>query len=128
MSEKVSILIVDDSPAMTQTLVDILEAVGYSVRSAHSGREALKVVAQQPIDMVLTDVRMPDMNGVELYRGLRKTHSEVIVFLMTAYAADDIIQDGLEEGIQTILTKPLDIDFLLAMFSAAERAYVRKDD
>ena len=126
MSKQVSILIVDDNPAMTQTLVDILGATGYCVHSAYSGREALKVIAEHPIDMVLTDVRMPDMDGVELYRRLRKTHRDVIVFLMTAYAADDIIQDGLREGIQTVLTKPLDIDFMLTMFAAASRTYFGK--
>lgn len=121
-----NILVVDDNPSVTTTLKDILIAKGYAVHAAYSGREALKVMDDHRIDVTLTDVRMPDMNGVELYRQIRKTNSGAIIFLMTAYAADDIIQDGLQEGVQAVLTKPLDIDFLLTLFSAAVRTYLRR--
>jgi len=66
---------------------------------------------------------MPDMNGVDLYRATQKSHPDLLTFLMTAYAADDIIQDGLKEGIKTVLTKPLDINFLLMLLSSAVSAY-----
>ena len=57
--------------------------------------------------------------GLELYREARKIHPGLITFLMTAYAADDIIDQGLGEGIKTVLTKPLEIDHFLLMLSAA---------
>jgi CheY-like chemotaxis protein len=93
MNNSRAILVVDDNPPMTKTLADIL----------------------------LTDVKMPDMNGVEFYQETCKTHPRLIAFLMTAYADDDIIQQGLEEGIETVFTKPVNIDFLLSLFSGASQ-------
>lgn len=123
MSENACILVVDDNPLMTKTLVDILSATGYTVHAAYSGSEALKILETNAVDILLTDVRMPDMNGVELYRKTRETHPNMVTFLMTAYAADHIIHAGMAEGIKTVLTKPLDIDMLLMLFSAAVKAY-----
>jgi CheY-like chemotaxis protein len=64
---------------------------------------------------------MPDMNGVELFRATRKTHPHLITVLMTAYAADDIIQQGITERIQIVFSKPVNINFLLCLFSAIKR-------
>jgi CheY-like chemotaxis protein len=64
---------------------------------------------------------MPEMNGLELYRETRKLYPEIITIFMTAYAADDLIQLGMAEGIKTVLTKPVDIKFLLTLFSAHKR-------
>ncbi len=76
---------------------------------------------EHPIDILLTDVRMPDMNGVALYREIRIKHPSLTTYLMTAYAADEIIQQGMKEGIKTVLTKPLDIDLIVAMFKELKR-------
>jgi YesN/AraC family two-component response regulator len=95
------------------------------VHTAQSGTEALEVLRGHKIDILLTDVRMPDMDGVTLYRKTRKAHPNLTTFLMTAYAADDIIQQGLEEGIKTVLTKPLNIDLLLSLFSAAKNLFTK---
>jgi len=121
MSDTTAILVVDDNPSMAKTLADILAFKGFTVHAAHSGKEALEILQNQPIDILLTDVVMPDMNGVELYRATRTNHPRLLTILMTAYAADDIIQQGLNEGIRTVLTKPLDIDFLISLFSALKR-------
>ena len=118
MSEPTAILIVDDHPSVAITLADILKAKGFKVYAAMSGAEALKILGEQPIDILLTDVRMPDMNGVALYLEARKTHPKLITYLMTAYAADEFIQQGMKEGIKTVLTKPLDIDLIVALFTA----------
>ena len=119
MNKKPQILVVDDNPPMTDTMVDILNVKGYIAYAAYSGAQALDILREQPVDLLLTDAKMPDMNGVELYREARKVHPDLITFLMTAYAADDIIDIGLGEGIKTVLTKPLEIDHLLMMLSAA---------
>ena len=118
MTEKIHILIVDDNRSMAKTLEDILVFEGYVPNTAFSGSEALKMLGSQKVDILLTDVRMPDMNGVELYREMRKTLPNLVTILMTAYAADDIIRAGIQDGIKTVLTKPLDIDFLLKLISA----------
>lgn len=120
MRKPTIILVVDDNPSMVKTLADILTVKGFEVYAAYSGTEALEILRNQRVNILLTDVRMPDMDGVALYRKIRKTHPNLITFLMTAYAADDIIQQGLAEGIKTVLTKPLDINLLLSSFSAAQ--------
>lgn len=121
MSDSFSILVVDDTPSLAESLTDILTIKGYDVYAASSGAEALEILQNHQVDILLTDVRMPDMDGVALHRATRKTHPNLFTILMTAYAADDIIQRGMAEGIKTVLTKPLDIDFLLTLLSAAKR-------
>jgi two-component system response regulator HydG len=121
MSEMLAILVVDDNPAMARTLADILDVKGFKVHAAFSGAEALVILDKIKVDILLTDVRMPDMNGVALYRKARKISPTITTFLMTAYAADDIIQQGMAEGIKTVLTKPLDIEFVLSLFKVQKK-------
>ena len=126
MRDTATILVVDDNPSMAKTLADIMNAKGFEVHAAYSGLEALAILQNQPVDILLTDVIMPDMNGVELYRKTRKAFPKLTTILMTAYAADDIIHQGLAEGIKTVLTKPLDIELMLALFSAYKRLIVEE--
>jgi CheY-like chemotaxis protein len=124
MNSQTAILVVDDNPPMVTTLEDILIAKGYAVHTAHSGIEALEILQHENVDIMLTDVVMPDMNGVELYRKTRNSYPHLITFLMTAYSADDIIQKGIAEGIKTVLTKPIDISLLLMLVTAVEQTYL----
>ncbi len=126
----INILIVDDDRRMTRTLADILVLAGYQVAEAWSGQQALAMIEQQAFDCVLTDVRMPETDGVEFYRRLRQLQPGLPVVLMTAYAADEIIRRGLDEGIVGVLDKPLNIAHLLAFFSslARNRAIAIVDD
>jgi CheY-like chemotaxis protein len=121
MIDTLSILVVDDNPSMAKSLGDILDIKGFEVQTAGSGAEALKILRDHPVDILLTDVKMPDMNGVVLYRETRKNHPSVTTILMTAYAANDLIEQGMNEGIKTVLTKPVDIEFLLTLLSAYQR-------
>ena len=121
MSETLCILVVDDNPSMADSLADILEIKGFTVRAAASGKEALEILREGPVDFLLTDVKMPDMYGLDLYRATRKLYPRLITVFMTAYAADDLNQQGMAEGVKTVLTKPLDIKFLLSFFSAQKR-------
>jgi two-component system, NtrC family, response regulator HydG len=124
MSDLTTILVVDDNPPMTKTLQDILVIKGYEVYTAFSGAEALEVLRNQKIDILLTDVIMPEMDGVALYRKAKEIHPRLIGFLMTAYSHDDIIRQGMAEGIKTVLPKPIDINLFLSIVSAVERAYI----
>jgi len=112
------ILIVDDDQRMTRTLADILKLSGYEAVEAASGPQALESARTQTFDCVLSDVRMPDMNGVELHRLLRQAQPGLPVVLMTAYAADELVRQGLDEGIVGALNKPLDIAHLLGFFAS----------
>lgn len=126
MSEQTTILVVDDNPPMARTLADILTMKGYAVYTAFSGTDALEILGNKEVHILLTDVIMPDMDGVTLYRRVKNVHPHLITFLMTAYAADDIIQQGIAEGIRTVLTKPVDIDLFLNLVLAVEQAYLHK--
>ncbi len=130
MSETLRILVVDDDHSMAKTLVDILKVTGYEAEAAHSGAKALEKVAERPFDCVLTDIKMPEVDGVELYRAIKARQPELPVVLMTAYSTDKLVEEGLEEGAIANLTKPLDINLLLSFFTylRKERSVVIVDD
>jgi two-component system response regulator YesN len=121
MSDTLSILVVDDNPAMAKTMADVLGFEGFTVYEARSGKEALAILGEHPVDIMVTDIIMPEMDGVVLYLEARKIHPRLTTFFMTAYAADELIQQGMKEGIKTVLTKPVDIDLLLSIISATKR-------
>jgi CheY-like chemotaxis protein len=124
MSETISILVVDDNLAMATALVDILEVKGFVVHTAASGAEALEILRVEPVDILLTDVKMPGMNGLELYQATRKAYPRLFTIFMTAYSADDLIQQGMAEGVKTVLDKPLDIHFMLTLFSTVKKGII----
>jgi two-component system response regulator HydG len=105
-----SVLIVDDEKNMRRTLADILQSEGYRVRTAASGEEAVELCAQENYDIVLMDVRMPGMNGVEAFRSIRRHQEGVRVILMSAYALEDLKEAALDEGAVAFLAKPLDLE------------------
>ena len=130
MGQKLRILIVDDDERMTRTLADIFSIAGHQPVEANSGPQALELARSQPFDCVLTDVRMPGMDGVELHHQLHQIQPGLPVVLMTAYASDEIIRKGLGEGVVGVFDKPLDISSLLGFFTslARQRSIVIVDD
>jgi two-component system, NtrC family, response regulator HydG len=130
MNPKLRILIVDDDSRMTRTLSDIFSMAGHQPVEANSGPQALDLARQQSFDCVLTDVRMPGMDGVELHRQLCQVQPGLPVMLMTAYASDEIIRKGLGEGVVGVFDKPLDISSMLGFFVslASQRSIVIVDD
>jgi CheY-like chemotaxis protein len=121
MSNSVSILVVDDRLSMAESLRDVLELKDFIAYSACSGKEALEILREHPVDVMLTDVIMPGMNGLELYRETKKTYPTITTIFMTAYAADALIEQGMAEGIRIVLSKPLDINFLLVLVAAKKK-------
>jgi DNA-binding NtrC family response regulator len=103
---------------MVKTLVDILQYKGYEVQGESSSRNALELIKQNPYDCVLTDIKMPELNGLEFFREIKKLRPRISVVFMTAYATDDIVRQATEEGAIATLNKPLDINLLLCFFSA----------
>ena len=111
------ILVVDDDQQMVRTLVDILKLNGYQAKAAYSGPEALHKVKKIRFDCVLTDIKMSEMDGVDLMRAIKAMQPDLPVALVTAYSTDKLVKEGLEEGAMAALIKPLDIDALLSLFS-----------
>lgn len=121
MSEGLRILIVDDDHSMANTLQDILKVKGYEAEAAYSGREGMEKVAQGHFDCVLTDIKMPEVNGVQLCRAIKAGQPELPVVLMTAYPADNLVNEGLKEGVIDILIKPFEMDKLLQVLAEIPR-------
>lgn len=117
MPEPLDVLIVDDDLGMAETLGDILEAKGYRVRQAFGGRQALAALAERPADVVLLDIKMPEMNGVEVLRRIRERCPAALTLMMTAYALPDLIADAEAEGAVAILAKPLPLDPILGFLA-----------
>lgn len=121
---RTSILIVDDEPNMRLTLGDILEEEGYEVSVADSGERAIELCRQCVYDVVLMDVRMPGISGVEAFREIRREQVGARVILMTAYSTDELRHIALEEGAIAFLPKPLDIESVLKLISEVKNTAI----
>ncbi len=119
--EALHILIVDDDRRMANTLSDILNVKGYNAEVAHSGRGAIKKVESGSFDFILTDVKMPDIDGVKFYKTIKVRKPDIPVVLMTAYSTDSLVKEGLDAGVVATLTKPLDINAILSFLSMLKK-------
>ena len=130
---RAAILVVDDSPIDQRVAGDILREAGYEVRIAQSGDAALEVVEGHAPDIVLTDLRMPGMDGLELVREMRESHPAVPVILMTAHGSEETAVQALRAGAANYvpktdlwrdLTQAIEV-VLDSVQAARERAQVR---
>jgi two-component system response regulator PilR (NtrC family) len=107
-----NLLIVDDELGMRQFLTHLFQRDGHSVRVAESGRHALAALHQEAADLIITDIKMPDMNGIELLRAARELLPEVEVIMMTAFASVDTAREAFLLGAYDFVQKPFDNDLL----------------
>jgi DNA-binding NtrC family response regulator len=119
---KPQVLVVDDEPPQLEILRLILGSEGYEVVAAASGRAALAALRRQPFDLVLTDLKMPDLSGIALLEQIQREQPGACVVLMTAHGTIDSAVEAMRKGAFDYLTKPLDRDaLLLAVSRAVER-------
>lgn len=111
-SEPLRLLIVDDEVALLHTLAANLSFEGFEVATAENASEALEIIAKQTFSVVLTDARMPSMNGFELCASLRKTHPDLPVLVMTADPPEQVEAERRAAGARAILSKPFAIEAL----------------
>jgi CheY-like chemotaxis protein len=123
MSEAPSVLVVDDSPGICQTMSMILRRKGFEVSCAVDGPEAVEKVKQRPFDVVLLDIRLPGMDGVEVQRRIRSLRPAAKVAMMTAYAVEDKVRDALSAGAETVFYKPLDMDAIINYLQKGAQAH-----
>jgi two-component system response regulator PilR (NtrC family) len=114
-----NLLIVDDEKGIRQLLTLVFERVGHKVRSADGGRNALALIAEEPADLIISDVRMPDMGGIELLRGARELTPDVAVVMMTAFASVDSAREAFKLGADDFIQKPFDVDELKVIVAKA---------
>ncbi|HVH40505.1 MAG TPA: response regulator [Gemmatimonadaceae bacterium] len=108
-------LVVDDNALLVRTLCDILRLAGWEVTPATSGDSAVHAVEARDFDVVLMDIKMPGVNGVEAFRAMRSLRPGLRVVLMSAYAAPDLVAAAEREGVASVMSKPVDPRVLLAL-------------
>jgi DNA-binding NtrC family response regulator len=125
------ILVVDDDRSMVQTLCDILEVRGWETLRAYDGLDAVRMVEKEDVHVVLMDVKMPNLNGVEALPRMKKHRPGVRIVLMTAYAAPELLAQAEREGVLQIMRKPADLPVLFGLLESAanrRRAVLVVDD
>ena len=120
MPEKTHVLVVDDDVNFCDSISKILIKKGYDVSSAHSGFKALEVAEEKALDIVLMDIKMPVMDGVETYKRLKAIRPSIKVILMSAFSIDDLIKDALREGVYAVVRKPFEIETIVNMIERAK--------
>jgi CheY-like chemotaxis protein len=113
------VLVVDDEPAVGATLRDVLVELGYIVKLAVGGAEALKLVPVFEPDVVLLDLLMPEMSGVEVLDHLRRDHPTLRVVILTGNEDVEVARATLRAGAFDYLSKPFSIDVLARVVAAA---------
>ncbi|HKP81883.1 MAG TPA: sigma-54 dependent transcriptional regulator [Pyrinomonadaceae bacterium] len=114
-----NLLIVDDELGMRQFLTHLLQREGHVVRVAENGHVALAQLQQQAPDLIISDIRMPDMSGVDLLRAAKELHPEVEVIMMTAFANVDTAREAFLIGAYDFVQKPFDNDLLKEVVTRA---------
>jgi DNA-binding NtrC family response regulator len=124
------VLLVDDEAEFLETLMKRLKKRRLDVKSATSGKEALQVLEEAPIDVVVLDVKMPDMDGIETLKEIKKVRPRVEVIMLTGHASIEVAMQGMELGAFDYLMKPMDIDELLYKLQDAykKKWYQDEDD
>jgi len=109
---KVRILVVDDEPSMREMLRIVLRRDGYDVLVAENGRDAIEQLRTTPCDMLLSDIKMPDLTGVEVLRAAKEINKNIVAFMMTAYASTSTAVEAMRLGAVDYFTKPFSMDEL----------------
>ena len=109
---KVRILVVDDEQSMRDMLRIVLRRDGYEVLLAENGRDAIEQLRSTDVDLLLSDIKMPDITGVEVLRAAKEVSGDIVVFMMTAYASTSTAVEAMRHGAVDYFTKPFSMDEL----------------
>jgi len=121
MNKKISILIVDDEESVRDSLYNWFIEDGYNVKCAENARTALFLLESENFDIVLADIKMPGMDGLEMLRRIKSLRNEAIVIVMTAFATVDTAVQALKDGAFDYITKPFDPDDLSHLIRNASK-------
>lgn len=123
-----TILIVDDDPGSLVLLPAILEDTGLAVQTIQSAREALRLIEERPPDLLITDLRMPELNGLDLLRAARRTHPDLRAVVITGFATTDLIAEAFRAGAQDLVLKPFNVEEVRArVLHAVEVVCLRRE-
>ena len=108
-----SVLLVDDEVELLETVVKRLRHRRLDVRAVHGGREALESLGTESVDVVVLDVKMPGMDGIQTLKEIKARHPLVEVIMLTGHASVEVAIEGMELGAFDYLMKPVELDELL---------------
>jgi CheY-like chemotaxis protein len=114
-----SILVVDDDVDNCRNVFDVFTDLGYRVDTAQNGEAALRLIQSNPYDVALLDLKMPGMDGLELYREIKLRRSGTVAIIITAYAGSATAERALAAGAWRVMPKPMDIPELLGLVGEA---------
>jgi two-component system response regulator PilR (NtrC family) len=106
------ILVADDERSMRELLAIVLKREGYDVLLAENGREAIALIEREPIDVLISDIKMPDLSGVDVLRAAKRVDQDILGIMITAFASTDTAVEAMRLGACDYLSKPFDIDLL----------------
>jgi DNA-binding NtrC family response regulator len=129
MAEKISILIVDDEESVRDSLSNWFIEDGYTVECAENAKKALHLLEDKEFDIILADIKMPGMDGMEMHRRIKALNRDSIVIIMTAFASVDTAVQALKDGAFDYITKPFDPDDLSHLIrNAAAQISLRSEN
>ncbi len=109
MPESINVLIVDDDEAVRQLFCDIISLIGFTPKAVGDGMTALQQLRSNNYSLVILDMRIPDMNGLETYKGIRQFDTSVPVVLTTGFGMDENVKEALSMGAFLCLEKPFNV-------------------
>jgi len=115
MQNQFNILVVDDEPGIRITLAGILEDEGYNVIVAEDGYQGIIAAEKMNFKIAFIDMKMPGINGIETFKEIKRISPDTIIFFMTAFLAEDTLNEAAKLQTQAILYKPLDLDLILKL-------------
>ena len=101
-------LVVDDHPGMRITLAGVMEDQGFDVTDVENGYQAIRAARQARYDLIIMDMDMPGMNGIQTYGEIKKIVPAAVVVMMTGYDREDRVRAALDEGVSSVIRKPFD--------------------
>jgi two-component system response regulator AtoC len=126
--EEKHLLVADDEPGIRRVLQAVFVKDGYIVHLAENGRKALEIATTQPISVLVTDLIMPDMNGVDLLKKIREKRPEVVAVMITAYGTIKTAVDAIRLGAADYITKPFDVGEIRAIVARAVQRQQERDN
>lgn len=117
--EDVKILITDDDPSIRNMLAIVLKKSGYDVISTDSGKSALNKLRKETFDLVISDIKMPDINGIELLKKIKSINPEIPVIMITAFASANDAVEAMKLGAEDYVIKPFNLDELMIIINRA---------
>lgn len=109
MDDRAKILVVDDEPTICSMMNVFLKQIGYEVKTVNSGEEAIALFNEEAPDMVLLDISMPGMRGIDVLQEMKSRKADCGVIMLSAYGDDQTIQEALDRGAYCYIQKPMEL-------------------